>query len=112
VVDFKKPVKQDNKEESYDESKEYPEVLFTSGVRRLITPEEWNIGGTSHMHLYNYNIYLFGSFLIILIKMHQWRASRRRGECSARWRWRGLSPFTRRKVLTCCARSQAGCGVV
>lgn len=45
VVDFKKPVKQDNKEESYDESKEYPEVLFTSGVRRLITPEEWNIGG-------------------------------------------------------------------
>lgn len=59
VVDFKKPVKQDNKEESYDESKEYPEVLFTSGVRRLITPEEWNIGGTSHMHLYNIFIYIW-----------------------------------------------------
>jgi ATP-dependent DNA helicase PIF1 len=43
VVDFKRAVKQDNKEESYDESKDYPEVLFTSGVRRVITPEEWSI---------------------------------------------------------------------
>jgi hypothetical protein len=46
VVDFKKPVKQDNKEEAYDETKEYPEVLFTSGVRRVITPEEWGVEGT------------------------------------------------------------------
>jgi hypothetical protein len=43
VVDFKRAVKQDSKEESYDESKDYPEVLFTSGVRRVITPEEWSI---------------------------------------------------------------------
>jgi hypothetical protein len=67
VVDFKKPVKQDNKEESYDESKEYPEVLFTSGVRRLITPEEWNIGGPRLTLVYSkLFIYIYLFILIVL----------------------------------------------
>lgn len=47
VVDFKRVITPENSNSpSFDTGKEYPEVLFTSGVRRIITPEEWNIEGT------------------------------------------------------------------
>jgi len=48
VVGFKKATQQDsNSKQRFDDLKEYPEVLFTSGLRRIVTPEDWSIDGTS-----------------------------------------------------------------
>jgi len=44
VVGFKKATQQDsNSKQRFDDLKEYPEVLFTSGLRRIVTPEDWSI---------------------------------------------------------------------